>query len=242
MSSGVFGASEGGGRVRISFWKWLKSYVNLWPRGTAELKNTVLNMQNKVFFYDDFLGDVLADQWNLVTGGSGTATVISAVNGVCQLDDTTSEDDAGIDFGSFFNFDPTLHAVIEVKAAVDTLTNLLLNIGLYKDTDEYVLFEVDDTDNNIDCKASKSGGSGAVDVDSGVDLDTDYHIYRIECYDDGSAKFFIDNSLVYTAPAGTLSATAGVLHKPYIYIKDKSGQTTQHKLDIDYVFIHQDRT
>lgn len=240
--SDKFGTSVGGGRrTKVGWWTYLKNYVNILRTGTAVHKRTVLDMQLKTWFYDDFFGDVLADQWNLVTGSAGTAALISAINGKVQLDDTASEDDAGIDWGSFYPFDPTLNCVMEVKALVNTITNLNLILGFYKDADEYAYFHVDDADDNIDYAASLNGGVGAVDADSGVDITTSDIIYRIECYTDGSVKFYLDNVLVGTAPAGTLSTTPGVGHKPYILITDKTGQTTQHTFDIDYVFIHQDR-
>lgn len=241
--SGTYGTTEGGGgRLRTSIWKFFRTYINITKRGINIQKRTVLDMQHTVWYYDDFLGDVLRDEWNAVTSGSGTATVVTAVNGKVQLDNTSAEDDAGIDWGAFYNWDPTLNCVLEFKAEVNTITNLNFIGGFYKDADEYAYFHIDDADNNIDYAASLNGGVGAVDEDSGVDIDTDPHIFKIECFDDGSVKFYIDNSLVGTAPAGTLSTSAGILHKPYFLVTDASGQTTQHLFDIDYVFIYQDRT
>lgn len=241
--TGTFGVTEGGGgRSRVSFWKFLRSYVTIHKRGTAELRNTVLDMKNKIWYYDDFLGDVLRSEWNAFTSSAGTGAIVSAINGKVQLDDTSAEDDSGLDWGAFLNFDPVLNCVMEWKCEVNTIANLNVLMGLYKDADEYALFGIDDADDNIDYRASLNGGVGAVDADSGIDIDTDAHIFRIECYDDGSVKFFIDEALVGTAPAGTLSTTAGVAHKPYFLVTDKSGQTTQHLFDIDYVVLHQDRT
>jgi len=240
--SDKFGTSVGGGRrTKVGWWTYLKNYVNISRRGTAIHKRTVLDMQLKTWFYDDFFGDALADEWNLVTSGSGTAAIVDAINGRVRLDDTSTEDDAGIDFGSYLPFDPTLNCVMEVKAKVNSITNLNLILGFYKDADEHAYFHVGDADDNIMCAATLNGGVGAVDVDSGLDITTDDIIYKIECYDNGSVKFYLDNVLVYTAPAATLSTTPGVGHKPYILVTDKSGQTTQHQFDIDYVFIHQDR-
>lgn len=242
MSSG-FGQTEGGGgRLRLSIWKYFKNYVNILKRGTAVLKNTVIDMQTKVWYYDDFLGDVLRSEWNAFTSSAGTGAIVSAVNGKVQLDNTTSEDDSGLDWGAFFNWDPTLNVVMEWKCEVNTITNLNVIMGLYKDADEYAYFHVGDADDNIMYAASLNGGVGAVDIDSGVDIDADAHIFKIECFDDGSVKFYIDNVLVGTAPADTLDTTVGKLHKPYFLVTDKSAQTTQHLFDIDYVFIHQDRT
>jgi len=244
MSHEGIGVTEGGGPhgKKVTFWKFLKSYVNIRKRGINVQRRTVLDMQHTVWYYDDFLGDVLRDEWNAFTSGSGTAAVVSAVNGKAQLDNTSSEDDSGLDWGAFFNWDPTLNCVMEWKCEVNTIANLNVKMGLYKDADEYAWFHVDDADNNIDYAASKNGGAGAVDSDSGIDIDADPHIFTIECFDDGSVKFYIDNVRVGTAPAATLSATPGVLHKPYFLVTDKAGQTTQHLFDIDYVFIYQDRT
>jgi len=198
-------------------------------------------MQKVVHYYDDFLGDVLRDEWNPWTGSSGTGAVVSAVNGIVQLDNTSSEDDSGLDWGAFYNFAPSLNCAMEFKLEVNSITNLNIIMGFYKDADELAYFHVGDADNNIMCAASLNGGVGAVDDDSLVDIDADAHIYKIECFDDGSVKFYIDNVLVITAPAATLATTA-VLHKPYFLVTDASGQTTQHLVDIDYVWIYQDRT
>lgn len=241
MSGDKFGYARGGGRrTKLGWWTYLKNYVNILSRGTAVHLRSVLDRQSKVSFYDDFLGDVLADQWNLVTGSAGTATVLSAINGVCQLDDTSSEDNAGIDFGAFYPFAPALNCVMEVKLTVSTITNLNLIVGLYKDSDELVVFEVDDADNNIDCRAD-GGSASPVDTDSGVDITTAAITFKIECYADGSVKFYINNVMVLETAAAVLAIT-NIGHKPYIVVTDASGQTTQHTVDIDYVFIHQDRT
>lgn len=240
--SGTYGTTEGGGgRLRTSIWKFFRTYMNITKRGVNVQKRTVLDMQHVVHYYDDFLGDVLRDEWNPFTGSAGTGAVVTAVNGIVQLDNTSSEDDSGLDWGAFYNFDPTLNCALEFKLEVNSITNLNLKAGFYKDADEYAWFHVDDADNNIDYAASLNGGVGAVDADSLVDIDVDAHIYKIECFDDGSVKFYIDNVLVGTAPAATLSATPGVLHKPYFLVTDASGQTTQHLVDIDYVWIYQDR-
>lgn len=243
MSQG-WGLTEGGGhgKPRVSIWKLFKTYFNVESRGILRINRAVLDMQNTVWYYDDFLGDVLRDEWNAVTSGSGTAVVVTAVNGKVQLDDTALEDDAGVDWGAFYNWDPTLNCVMEWKCQVNTITNLNVIMGLYKDADEYAYFHVDDADNNIDYAASLNGGVGAVDEDSGIDIDTDAHIFKIECFEDGSVKFHIDGSVVGTAPAGTLSTSAGILHKPYFLVTDAAGQTTRHYFDIDYVFLYQDRT
>ena len=244
MAMSGLGVNEGSGPhgKRVTFWRILKTYFNIRSRGINVQQRTVLDMSKHVWIYDDFFGDVLSDLWNAVTSGSGTAGIVTAVNGMVQLDDTSSEDDAGIDTGAFFNFDPTLNCAMGFRLKTNTVTNLNLKAGFYKDADEYAWFKVDDADNNIDCAVSLNGGVGAVDEDSLIDIGTAYIDFFIEVLDDGSVKFYINDVLKYTAPAGTLSATPGVLHKPYILVTDASGQTTQHLIDIDYIFCYQDRT
>ncbi len=242
MSQG-FGLNEGGGhgKPRVSIWKLFKTYFNVTTRGVLKINRTVLDMQHTVWYYDDFLGDVLRSEWNAFTGSAGTGTIVTALNGKVQLNDTSAEDNSGLDWGAFYNWDPILNCVMEWKCEVDSITNLNVKMGLYKDADEYAWFHVGDANNNINYAASLNGGAGAVDADTLIDIDTDAHIFKIECFDDGSVKFHIDNVLVATAPAATLAITS-VLHKPYFLITDKSGQTTQHLFDIDYVFLYQDRT
>jgi len=245
MAHSGMGVNESSGPHyrRLSIWRFFKEYVRIQHRGINLQQRTVLDMSKHFWIYDDFFGDVLRDLWNVVTTGSGTATVVTAVNGIVQLDDTVAEDDAGIDTGAFLNFDPTLNCAIGFRLKTNTKTNFNLKAGFYKDADEYAWFKVDDADDNIDCAASLNGGAGAVDQDSGIDIaDGVYHDFRIECFDDGSVKFYIDDVNVYTAPADTLSTTAGVLHKPYILVTDKAAATTQHLVDIDYIFCYQDRT
>jgi hypothetical protein len=245
MSHEGIGVMEGSGPhgKKVTFWRFLRNYINIRSRGINVQQRTVLDMSRHIWIYDDFLGDVLGDLWNAFTSGSGTGAIVSGVNGIVQLDDTALEDDSGLDMGAFYNFDPTLNCAMGFRLKTDTKTNLNLKAGFYKDADEYAWFKIDDADDNIDCAASLNGGAGAVDQDSGVDIaDGTYITFFIECLDDGSVKFYINHTLVYTAPASTLSTSAGVLHKPYILVADASGQTTRHYVDIDYIFLYQDRT
>ncbi|KKM15286.1 hypothetical protein LCGC14_1697560, partial [marine sediment metagenome] len=166
MSSG-FGLTEGGGhgRPRVSMWKIFKTYFNVTTRGVLKINRTVLDMQHTVWYYDDFLGDVLRSEWNAFTGSAGTGTIVTALNGKVQLNDTSAEDNSGLDWGAFYNWDPILNCVMEWKCEVDSITNLNVKMGLYKDADEYAWFHEGDANNNINYAASLNGGAGAVDAD-----------------------------------------------------------------------------
>ena len=245
MTPQDWGQTVGGGhgKPKVGPFKFFNNYINIRERGINVQQRTVLDMQNTVWFYDDFFGDLISDMWDVSTGSAGTGAIVTGVNGTLELDTTVSDDDVTLSMGSYYNFDPTLNCVMELK--MNSLTNATTNFGIsywgfYKDADEHAMFEVDTADDSIDCKASLQGGVGAVDSVSGVDIDTAAHIYKIECFDTGSVKFYIDNALVVTAPAGTLSTTGGILYTPKVELVDSGA--TQHVALIDYIFLYQDRT
>lgn len=90
--------------------------------------------RNKVTFTDDFLGDVIFDEWNTVKGsdaGSVLGAINSQINGVLRLvmgasaTGTMATNGSQLDMGAFLNFRASNDGlVIQTRSKVDVITSL----------------------------------------------------------------------------------------------------------------------
>lgn len=226
------------------------------PVTLSDLQDAVLTkeyIQNKMeqFEYiDHFAGDLLRDEWDCATttGAESTYVVTAGAGGQLVIDTVGTAEDATVGWGSTgMILDPSkgLYFECRMKMSVYAAGNRgLLQWGLYKDSDEYAMFEVDYNETtgaiNIDMKAD--GGAGTpTDSASGVMLDdTDWHRYGIYCDTSGNCAWYIDNSLKYTTQEiGALSTTSeGQLMGPHFYLSDSGA--AQMTMIIDYVAILQE--
>jgi len=175
----------------------------------------------------------------VITAGAGGQLVINTAG---------TAEDALVDWGSAGRcLDPSKGLYFECMMAMTTYAagnRGLLQWGLYKDNDEYAMFEVDFNETtgaiNIDMKAD--GGAGTpTDSASGIMLDdTDWHRYGIYCDTSGNCFWYIDDVLKYTTQEiGALSTTSeGQLMGPHFYLSD-SGAAAMVMV-IDYVAILQE--
>jgi len=199
-------------------------------------------------YYDDFLGDVLRDEWAVSNAGGGDETdfaIVDGINGTAVGTTGLAAVDryVQLDWGTFENFHAGLHAGIEARLKVDDVTSVEIEFGFYKDADEYALLYVDvsdKTDASIYAKASLSGGAGATDNDTTEDLaNGTYVVLQIQTFDDGSVKYYVDGTLKRTDPASTI-ATSTQLMRPHFKINNEA--TAARSMTIDYVKIWQERS
>lgn len=220
-------------------------------------KNTVL--------FDDFLGDVIADQWSAAKGSDGQAVIAAVVAGesggaVAQTTgDTTVVAESCVSLTHGLNYKAANgDLVFEARVKIDAITTVQQFIGL-TDVLATTTLEQPFTINGTTVTSTATDAVGFLfDTDATTDVwhlvgvanDVDatriqtsiapvagtYAKFRIELSAAGVAKFYINDVLV-----GTMSAavTASVALTPVV---EAMARTTASRVQtVDYVFCSQKR-
>lgn len=210
--------------------------------------------RNRVILFDDFLGDVIADQWNAQADTGGTNAIAAADGGTVALINDTTDDDTNM-IAHELNWLPSNGIVFEARCKVSDITNVGMFIGL---TDAKVETSpnlpvgrsvVTVTSTATDCVGFVYDTDSTTDAWFGIgvknDVDTaqtgdtiapvnaTYQTFRIEISAAGAATFYING----TQYGSTLAAacTTTVRLTPYIGLANRSASA--HTLTCDYVYV-----
>jgi hypothetical protein len=212
--------------------------------------------RDNVAFFDDFLGDVLQDEWAITAGSDSPAAgaLVESVYGKLRL--TTGDSNAslaadGIQACSFLNFKTLNGATLEARLQVSAITNLQLFVGL---TDQRAALEMPatlsgttyttvatdavgfmfDTAATVDTirAVGVANDVDATHVDTGIAYvaATDI-LLRIEVDTLQTARFYINNSLVATVA----SALRGTIPLTFVICARSAGDTVAKNVDVDYI-------
>lgn len=205
-------------RVEIQQMEWLDDFIE----APATLASTVYS---KAYW----------------TGGGtyGTQEIITGINGIMRLSTTnTGNRSSSLTFANdAFHNDGNW--VFEAAIKTNALTSRKINVGMYKDSNDYIMFEFDTADDAAKIYlVTKNNGSSEVSEDTGKTLIANcYYVFRIEAHADNTFELYINGDQVLETHTGTI---ADVAFKPYFYIDNKTANQ-ENLLDIDYVKIWQDR-
>ena len=174
-------------------------------------------------------------------GTSGTQAIIEGVGGIMELDtgstgsqsSTLTQRNASIIKTSK---EPELH----VLAKTDALTNRKVTFGLYKDANNYVMFEFD-TDNGTTPEnwkiVSNNAGVGEVETDTGIAAVGDTYLdFVIEVDASGNISASI-GGVDCAAHSGTIADDVFAM---YALINNKA-VAQSNKILIDYFILEQNR-
>lgn len=208
--------------------------------------------------FDDFLGDVIADQWNVRAGSDSPAAgaLVEAVGGACRL--TTGDSNAslaadGVQLDSFLNWKTANGLIFEAYLQISAITNVQLFVGL---TDQRSALEMPATLSGTTYTTTATDAVGflfdtaattdtirAVGVANDVDathVDTEQAyvaatdiVLAIEVDRLQTARFYINGTLVATvedAIRGTVALTPVVCARA-------AGDTVSKTVDVDYIGI-----
>jgi hypothetical protein len=216
--------------------------------------------------FDDFLGDVLADEWGAAVGSDtagATAAINAQIGGVVRM--TTANSTAGTmatngaQLHSALNWEAENGGLVfEARVKLSAITGVALFVGF---TDQVAALEIPiqsaGSSETLTSNATDAVGflfDTAMATDNiwlvGVKNNTDathqnsgkaptaatFHTYRIEVDSSGNATFFFDNVQVGTVMAGAL--TASVALTPVIAAFSNS---TAKNVDVDYIFVQSER-
>ncbi len=207
-------------------------------------------------WFDDFLGDVLADEWTVAAGSDSPAAgaLTEAVYGKMRL--TTGDSNAslaadGVQLTSFLNWKTANGLSFEARLQISAITNVQLFVGL---TDQRASLEMPATLSGTTYTTVATDAVGflfdtaattdtirAVGVANDVDathVDTGIAyvaatdiVLRIEVDRNQNAYFYINGTLVATLA----SAIRGTVALAPIVCARAAGDTVSKTVDIDYI-------
>jgi hypothetical protein len=223
--------------------------------------------RQKIAFFDDFLGDVILDQWNYVEGTdsatSASAILAGGIGGVLQI--TTGDAGTGL-AADMAQLTQALqwqasngNLVIEARLKLSAITTCYAFIGF---TDVVTLeapIESAASANTLTSNATDAVGfmfdtrmttdnwwlvGVATDVDAthqdmgAAPVADTYATFRVELSAAGVATFYYNGVAVGTAMTGAVTAAADLT--PTIAVS-KTSVAASMTMDIDYVYVSMDR-
>lgn len=235
-------------------------------RGGPHGNQISLPSPNRVVMFDDFLGDVLADQWNAVeTDTDGAQAVLAGgIGGVLRI--TSGNDDgngvvlpdaSGVT--SYLNWQASNgDLVFQARFKMSRITDAYAFLGftdvitieapIICNTAETLTTNATDAvgfvfDTNFTADTWHLCGV-ATDVDATAQILTtapvadDYATYRIEITAAGKATFYINGLQVGTTMSGAVTAAADLT--PCVLVSNQDG-TSALTAEVDYVLCEMDR-
>lgn len=200
------------------------------------------SFQNQLFFFDDFLGSQLKDEWHEV--GTGSAAVVDLqMGGIVRLTSGATTNDV---YNISWSFTRSLHVdkrvSVEVRMKANQATYITINLQLRFDGDDRIYFQANEAVGGATTWViSCVDGGATTGRDSGVALDTDYHIFRMEAHLHGGSHvhFYIDDVETDNSPIDTnVPDDGGDYLQPYIIISTR--EDVAKSMDVDYVGVRQD--
>lgn len=219
-----------------------------------------LGSADYVSFFDDFLGDVIADQWSAAKGSDAQAVIATVVastaGGAVRLTsgDTTTVAESLSSLTQALNWKANTGGLfVEARVKlVSSIANVAVNIGFTDDLATSTLEEpfsisgttitsnatdgvcfVYDTAQTNDywhLQGVKAGTDTAINNSSKAPVADTYALFRLELDSSGNATFFIDGVKVGTA-ANAVTATVALT--PVVSVMART--TTSKSVDVDYI-------
>ncbi len=190
------------------------------------------SFQDRLLWWDDFLGDQLKDEWRET--GTGSAAVIDLqTGGIVRI--TTGAitfNSYLIDWGDIRSLLITKKVAMEARVRILNTANMNAQISLQFNGANRVEFTESLGSWNIHCEDNNIDSLFA----SGIALDTNWHIFRIECFPTDEVHFFIDG--VETANSPITTNIPPDYLQPFFFIE--TVENVAKSMDIDYVVVRQE--
>lgn len=199
--------------------------------------------QTRVYEEDDFLGDILKDEWGIDVAAGCTVALVAALNGVVALT-TVAGDNFHATLIKQLNYNATLYAGIEARLNLDDITNCQVEMGfndalleaqgrVVDDVDltgglptpvstncAAIIFDPTDSVINNLCGVSVIAGVGTVN-DLGIALVNGiFMTLKVQLDVLGTARYYLNNALIATQLLAITPATALT---PWLSISNKAG-------------------
>lgn len=230
-------------------------------------KQISVSSPTKVALFDDFLGDVLADQWAAVeTDVDGTELVLAGgIGGVLQI--TTGNDDgngvvlpdaAGVT--SYLNWQASNGGLeIQARVKMSRITNAYLFVGftdlitieapvisagsadtITTNASDAVgfMFDTNMTTDTFHLVGVAANTDATLQTVTNAPVADDYMTLRVEVNASGVATFFVNGAQVGTAMSGAVTAATDLT--PVVLASNLDG-TSALTCDVDYIYVAMDR-
>lgn len=193
------------------------------------------SFQDRLLFFDDFHGDQIQDEWDV----SGTGAVIDQqTGGIVRLTTTAvNGNNSHIDWNNIRSLLTSKKVTMEVRTKINTTANIHPTLQLRFDASNKIMFDYDTNTGDATWYIATENGGAPTEVDSLIAPDTDYHIYRIECFPTGEVHFYIDGVECGNSPI-TTNIPTGYL-QPFLFVQTR--EAVAKTMDIDYAYARQER-
>ena len=190
----------------------------------------------KWFWYDDFFGASIKDEWAVTTTGTGSAAVEDQqTGGIVRLNAPADNDSIQLDWDDYRSLLVTKEVCFEARAKLSGVGAIWFNLGMtFDNTNRIVFNEATGANFRFMCISGPS-----TIVDTGVAFDTAYHIFRIECHVHGGnhVHYFIDD-LENEGPNSPISTNVTTNYMQAVaFINARA--VAPRQLDIDYMGVEQ---
>ncbi len=199
------------------------------------------SFQDRLLWWDDFLGDQLQDEWTSAGDAGGSAVVVDAqTGGIVRI---TCDGDTGDEWNLHWNNIRGLHvdkkATMEIRAKINSVTACDYRFKLQFDASNHVMFIFRPGFGYTTWHMWNRNAGAITDVDSLVAPDTDYHVFRIECFPTGQVHYYIDGVEVANSPVTTnIPDDAGDFLQPLLFVE--TTENAEKSFDVDYVVVRQE--
>lgn len=188
---------------------------------------------------DDFLGYSLNPKWSV--GGTGSAAFITdETGGVLRLTTgATNGNNYLVDWNDIRSLHVNKQASFETRIKLNQSTNIMMEqVGIIFDGSNAIYFRYDTNTDNFLRIFCLNGGASTTGVTTST-IDTDYHIYKIECFPAGEVHFYVDNVECTNSPLTTnIPNDAADYLQPILRLRTR--EDVAKSMDIDYCQWRQD--
>lgn len=181
---------------------------------------------------DDFIGDSIDARWRGNGNAGGSINVIDAqTGGICRIaTDVDQNDNFYLDWGDYRSLLVSKKVTFEFRLKLTSITDVTTKLALRAlDTNDEIYFEYN---SGVANWVIYSQSAGSTSGNTGIAADTNYHIFKIECFPTGEIHYYINDVETTNSPI-TANITALSL-QPYLWILTKANPGAK-SMDIDYI-------
>lgn len=195
---------------------------------------------------DDFTGLSLDDDhvWSTTIQGAGSIEILDdRANGILRIQSgATAGQHTHLEMNDIRQVSPLLSPImsfgLQMPAISPDTIEIIIGLVDVLDTDHCIFLVDRSAKGNLSIYGQAySGGSPTRDVDTGIDLDTDYHILEIYIDETGIPYWYIDGVLLVTGEAADVDTAE--FFQPYAEIHTEGND--KKNMDLDFIKVWQRR-
>lgn len=199
------------------------------------------SLQKQLFWFDDFLGDQIQDEWTLIVAGGGAGAVVdNEAGGVYRFTLNALNATARIDWGNIRSLLVTKNVCMEVRAKFSASNaDRYCELELYNDSNNTLMIRITPPAGNdiwIRCMAGGVDTTFQIDTDPG----TDYNLWRILTSTQGGNHVHFYRNNVELANSPIVANIPALYLQPSCYGLNIAGGGAFSQ-SFDYVAVRQDR-